>query len=99
LVHLDDDARHRLRVSSDQRDLLIGHRFRFLAEQLPTARDRDRLRPSSVYSTNSNGRSREREGMTIRVVLGALKRADLKPARQCTLNADAGVSPTAIRVT
>jgi hypothetical protein len=25
-------------------DVLIGHRFRFLAEQLPTARDRDRLR-------------------------------------------------------
>ena len=27
------------------RDFLIGHRLRFLAEQLATARDRDRLRP------------------------------------------------------
>jgi hypothetical protein len=31
LVHLDHEVRHSLRVSADQRDLLIGHRFRFFA--------------------------------------------------------------------
>ena len=45
LVHLDHDARHRLCVSADVLDVLIGHRFRVLAEQFPTARDRNRLRP------------------------------------------------------
>src|SRR5687768_16484943 len=55
LVHLDDDARHRLRVSSDQRDLLIGHRFRFLAEQLPTAQIEIGSGMSSARSTNSMG--------------------------------------------
>ena len=45
LVHLDDDASHRLGVPADVLDVLIGHRFRVLAEQFPTARDRNRLRP------------------------------------------------------
>jgi len=45
LVHLDHDARHRLCVSADVLDVLIGHRFRVLTEQFPTARDRNRFRP------------------------------------------------------
>jgi hypothetical protein len=45
LVHLDHDARHRFGVTADVLDVLIGHRFRVLAEQLPTARDRNRFRP------------------------------------------------------
>jgi hypothetical protein len=39
LVHLDHDARHRLCVPADVIDVLIGHRFRVLAEQFATARD------------------------------------------------------------
>jgi hypothetical protein len=45
LVHLDHDARHCLGVLSDVLDLLIGRRFRVLAEQFPTSRDRNWLRP------------------------------------------------------
>jgi hypothetical protein len=32
-------------VAADVLDVLIGHRFRVLAEQFSTARDRNRLRP------------------------------------------------------
>jgi hypothetical protein len=45
LVHLDDDARHRLRVSADIFYVLVGYRFRVLAEQFAAARDRNRLWP------------------------------------------------------
>src|SRR4051812_27030273 len=61
-VHLDNDARHSLRVSADQRDLLIGHRFRFLAEQFATARDRDRLRDVLRTFDELHGHSCELDG-------------------------------------
>src|SRR5215510_5621845 len=41
LVHVDEDRRHRLGVLAEHRDLAIRHRFRFLAQQLPTTRDGD----------------------------------------------------------
>jgi hypothetical protein len=45
LVHLDHDARHGLCVLTDLLDLLIGHRFRVLAKQFATTRNRKRFRP------------------------------------------------------
>ena len=53
LVHLDHDASHRLCVPADDLDLLVGHRFRVLAEQFTTARDRDRLRLLFCMMENS----------------------------------------------
>lgn len=43
LVHLDHDARHRFCVPTDVLNVLIGHRFRVVAEQFPTASDRNRF--------------------------------------------------------
>jgi hypothetical protein len=77
LVHLDHDARHSLRVSADRRDLLIGHRFRFLAEQLPTARDRDRLRDVLRTFDELHGYS----CVAFVLLWSALERADVMPAR------------------
>jgi hypothetical protein len=37
--------------------------------------------------------------MTFVLVWSALERADVMPARWCRMSADAGVTPTAIRVT
>ena len=76
LKHLDHDPRHRLRVSANQRDLLVGHRFRLLAKQFPTARDRDRLLPVIRTLDELHTRSQRTRVMTIRVVLDwALQRA------------------------
>ena len=94
LIHLDDYPRHRLGVSADQRDLLIGHRFRFLAEQFPTARDRDQLLPAIRTLDELHGRSQRTRVTTIRVVLDcALQRAGLcqradADERGCRRNAD-----------
>ena len=76
LVHLEQDARHRLGVSADILDLLIGHRFRLLAEQFPTARD-------SPYSMGTPANS-----MRTSVLWSALERADVLPARCLRLSAD-----------
>src|SRR5688572_235657 len=45
LVNLDHDSRHGLCVLADLLDVVIGHRFRVLAKQFATTRDRNRLRP------------------------------------------------------
>jgi hypothetical protein len=54
LIHLDHDARHLLCVSADIFDVLIGQRFCVLAEQFPTARDRNWLR-SRIRTFDSMG--------------------------------------------
>ncbi|PYR89916.1 MAG: hypothetical protein DMF84_23180 [Acidobacteria bacterium] len=65
-VHLDHYVRHRLDVAADQRDLLIAHRFRFVAEQFPTARDRKRLWPVIRTLDELHRRSKRTRVMAIR---------------------------------
>lgn len=55
LVHLKEDARHRLGVSTDVIDVLIGHRFRVLAEQFPAAAIEIGSGVGSACSTYSMG--------------------------------------------
>jgi hypothetical protein len=39
LVHLDENARHRMRVLAQHLDIVICHRLRFVAEQFAASRD------------------------------------------------------------
>jgi len=85
LVHLDDDARYRLCMPADVLDVLIGHRFRVIAEQFPTARNRDPFGLLVCTIRYVHGAPPERESQ--RFVLAGWRAL----ARRCVIDAPMSV--------
>jgi len=97
LIHLDHDARHRLCVSADVLDVLIGHRF-VLAEQFPTARDRNRFRPPIRMFDVLHGHPCERDA-DVRDAVECARSAPTWSRRAKDDERGCGVTPTSKRVT
>jgi hypothetical protein len=92
--------RQRFGVPRDGENLFVRQCVSVLAKQFPAPRNRDQFRPVILTINEVHGTPPEGRFMTIRGVLDcALQRADLKSARRSPWSADAGVTPTTIRMT